>query len=102
MSSRKKIKAETVKKRVHVLFDGRVQGVGFRFTTEHIALNLGLRGWVMNLPDRRVELVCEGRVEDLKGLLEKINSAFPSFVREQNVHWAPCKDEFSDFKVRYF
>lgn len=102
MSSKKKIKLETEKKRIHVLFDGRVQGVGFRFTAERIALNLGLRGWVMNLPDRRVELVCEGRVEDLRDLLKKINSAFPDFVREQNVQWTPCRDEFSDFRVRYF
>lgn len=49
--------------RAHILVQGRVQGVGFRQFTCRAAVQLGLTGWVRNLPDGRVEIVAEG--EDL-------------------------------------
>jgi acylphosphatase len=45
------------------VISGRVQGVGFRFFTEAAAAREGLRGWVRNLPDGRVEVVAEGDAE---------------------------------------
>ncbi|MDA8425925.1 MAG: acylphosphatase [Treponema sp.] len=42
------------------LVDGRVQGVGFRYSARREALRLDLRGWVRNLPDGSVELWVEG------------------------------------------
>jgi len=46
--------------RAHVLISGRVQGVGYRFATVDTASQLGLCGWVRNLPDSHVEAVFEG------------------------------------------
>ena len=46
--------------RAHVFVSGIVQGVGYRFTTAKQAKQLGLSGWVRNLPDERVEGVFEG------------------------------------------
>jgi acylphosphatase len=46
--------------RAHVFISGRVQGVGYRFSTLDRANELGISGWVRNLPDRRVEAVFEG------------------------------------------
>ncbi len=46
--------------RAHVFISGKVQGVGYRFSTLHEARRLGINGWVKNLLDRRVEAVFEG------------------------------------------
>ena len=54
--------------RVHVFISGRVQGVGYRYSTVDTASQLGLSGWVRNLPDDRVEAVfegCYGKVEEM-------------------------------------
>jgi len=53
---------------------GRVQGVGFRYFVEHAATALGLRGYVRNLDDGRVEVYAIGSPEqlsELAGLLWK-------------------------------
>jgi acylphosphatase len=46
--------------RKRVVVGGRVQGVGFRASCARRARDAGLRGWVRNLPDGRVEAVFEG------------------------------------------
>lgn len=60
--------------RAHVLITGRVQRVGFRFSTQDMATLYGLAGWVRNLPDERVEAVFEGdraSVEEMIGWCHK-------------------------------
>jgi acylphosphatase len=53
----------------HVLVSGRVQGVGFRWFARERAQELGLAGWVRNLPDGRLELVLEGSEEPMRMML---------------------------------
>ena len=48
------------------LVSGRVQGVGFRFFAEAVALREGLHGWVRNLQDGRVEALAEGEREAIE------------------------------------
>ena len=49
----------------HIIFSGRVQGVGFRFTVLNIANRYMLKGIVRNLPDGTVEMIAQGSVEDI-------------------------------------
>lgn len=50
----------------HLVLSGRVQGVGFRYFTSQQARELGIRGWVKNLPDGRLETVIIGNHEELE------------------------------------
>lgn len=59
--------------RQHIVFSGRVQGVGFRYTACYLAGPLGLTGWVKNLWDGNVEMEVQGdpaAIERLIGGLE--------------------------------
>jgi len=91
------------KKQLHVSWSGRVQGVGFRYTAESVALTVGLTGWVRNLPDGRVEAVAEGTEKDLKSFLEQI-AAGPMrvHIRHRSVDWEKPTGEFNDFRIKFF
>ena len=96
-------RAAAAKKRVHVYWSGRVQGVGFRYTSESAALELGLVGWVRNLPDGRVEAICEGNEKSLKLFLEKIaGGPMQPHIRQTRAEWNQSTGEFTDFQIRFF
>jgi acylphosphatase len=62
---------------VHARVSGRVQGVFFRAWTRNQALELGLKGWVRNLPDGRVELMAQGAEETLARFLDCLRQGPP-------------------------
>ncbi len=64
-------------KRVHLWISGRVQGVFFRASARDEARRLGLRGWVRNLPDGRVEAVAEGSSEGVDAFVAWCHSGPP-------------------------
>ena len=90
-----------VKARVHVFVSGKVQGVFFRQKTKQQAQSLGIKGWVRNLPDGRVEAVFEGEEEAVKSLVKYCNHG-PSFARVENVNlsYENYSGEFADFTTR--
>jgi acylphosphatase len=90
-----------MKKQVHVYYSGRVQGVGFRFTTEDIAVDLGVCGWVKNLRDGRVEVVAEAEEGALKEFLERIYSSFSRYIRDVDTEWLDASGEFKDFGIHF-
>ncbi len=71
---------------------GRVQGVGFRFFAERAARELGVRGWVRNLPDGSVEAVAEGDDEALATFIERLQRGpLSSRVDRVDVAEAPAQ-----------
>ena len=88
--------------RARMLYSGRVQGVGFRFTAERLALELDLTGWVKNLRDGRVEMVCEGPREKIEELFEGIRSSgLGAGIRREACVWEEPTHEFTDFTVEF-
>ena len=55
--------------RKHIIFSGRVQGVGFRYTACYLARSLGLTGWVKNLWDGDVEMEVQGDEASMERLV---------------------------------
>lgn len=88
--------------RAHLFYGGRVQGVGFRYTAERLALDLKLTGWVRNTPDGRVEIVCEGPKAAIEKLIEQIRSGpLGPHIRKTQCDWLPPTGEFKDFTVEF-
>ena len=58
-----------------VIYEGRVQGVGFRFSVKEIAQGYELAGWVRNLPDGRVQLEAQGDDVEIEGFLRAIDDS---------------------------
>ena len=88
-------------KRVHVIYSGHVQGVGFRFTACDVANRYGIKGWVKNCGDGKVELVAEASEEALKSFLVDLKATLSHHIHDENISWEPASNEFSDFQIRY-
>jgi len=88
-----------MEQQVQVYYSGRVQGVGFRYTTVDLAEDLGVSGWVKNLSDGRVEILAEAEEDTLKIFLDKIRNGFSAYIRDTQIDWKPATGEFSDFTI---
>ena len=89
-------------KRMHVLYSGRVQGVGFRYTARNVASRMGLTGWVKNLRGSKVELVCEGEEKDIKSFLSAINDEFSGhYIVDTDITWERPTQEFKNFDISF-
>lgn len=91
--------AETIRR--HLLITGVVQGVFYRLSTQEKARNLGLCGWVRNLPDGRVEALAVGERERVKALIEWCQNG-PDRARVEDVEVSSSVDteQHEDFVVR--
>jgi acylphosphatase len=89
-------------KRAHVFYSGRVQGIGFRYTAQNIAENLGIYGWVKNLEDGRVEIVAESEEKNLKEFLDQISKGpLGRYIKDADVAWENPSKEFNDFGIKF-
>ncbi len=69
---------------VQVLYEGNVQGVGFRYSVKQIAKGFDVIGWVKNLRDGRVELQASGEETELRAFLDAIvQSELRAHIRNQ-------------------
>ena len=87
-------------KQFHLIVSGMVQGVGFRYYTERLALSKQIKGWVRNLSDGTVEMVAQGNEDPLSAFIDEIRKG-PGFSRvdEVNIQEQPL-ESFSNFKIR--
>ena len=90
-----------MRKQVHLYYSGSVQGVGFRFTAQDLASELGVLGWVRNLRDGRVELIAEAEEDVLKDFLGRINKYFSNYIRDADIKWLEATGEFKEFGLRF-
>jgi len=88
-------------KRVHVLYSGRVQGVGFRFTAEAIARKFKVNGWASNLRDGRVEIVAEAEEAELKDFLGRIGEDMSRYITGAEISWEEPTGEFKGFAIKF-
>ena len=86
--------------RWRVLFSGRVQHVGFRYTAYYLARDLYLTGWVDNLPDGRVEMEVQGGVSRVRKLLLQLKGASHIQITHMDITELPLKPHDRRFGVR--
>ena len=85
---------------MQVLYSGKVQGVGFRYTVKTVASGFEAVGIVRNLPDGRVELVAEGTRNELDAFRAAIrDSGLEGFIGDEQVTWSDAKNEFRGFEI---
>ena len=91
-----------MKNRITVRYEGRVQGVGFRFTVVNLAQDLNVTGWVRNELDGSVSMVAEGAEDQLMALLQAVkNSHLDRYITKEQIGRSTASGEFAGFSVRY-
>jgi acylphosphatase len=91
-----------VNSRAHVFVSGIVQGVFFRSAAKSRADAAGVKGWVRNLSDGRVEAVFEGEENAVKALVEFCrHGPRGAVVTNVDLTWEPYRGEFREFQMRY-
>jgi len=85
---------------MQILYSGRVQGVGFRYTAKSVALGFEVTGAVRNLADGRVELIAEGTRAELEEFRRAIqDSDVGALIRNEELSWAEATGEFRGFEI---
>lgn len=82
-----------------VFFTGRVQGVGFRYTTLQVAREYDVAGYVKNLVDGRVQLEAEGRTEEVEAFITALEERMHGYVRKTERSSEKRSAQFRGFTI---
>lgn len=85
----------------HIVFSGRVQGVGFRFTALNIANQCGLKGCVRNLPDGDVEMLVQGTAEMIDACVRDLQDSFVGTISHIDIEEATPDPKLTDFRITF-
>ena len=84
-----------------ILFEGRVQGVGFRFGVRQIAEGYSVAGYAANLPDGRVEVFLQGEREEVESMEKEIlHSHLEGFIRRREGEEVAVESGRKGFQIR--
>jgi acylphosphatase len=88
------------RRRMQILYSGRVQGVGFRYAVRTLAAGFEVTGAVRNLADGRVELTAEGAKSELDAFREAIRDAgLAANIRQEDANWTDPSGGFTGFAI---
>jgi len=95
-------KSKAKNRQLDMLVFGRVQGVGFRWTTRKRAQENDLKGSVMNLEDGTVKAIIQGQEDKLKDFLSWVKTS-PGFSKVKGIRYSfdDIDKEHEDFKIEY-
>jgi acylphosphatase len=85
----------------HLVYSGRVQGVGFRFTVLNVANNYRLTGYVRNLSNGGVEVFVQGHFESIDSFQRDIDESFAGYIRQTDVELVPANTSLTEFKITF-
>ena len=83
----------------HLVIVGHVQGVGYRYAMARRAGELGIRGWVRNRLDGKVEALIQGTPEAVAQMIAWARHG-PRSAQVERVEVEPAQGEFEDFGTR--
>ncbi|MCS7093884.1 MAG: acylphosphatase [Candidatus Aenigmarchaeota archaeon] len=85
---------------IKVVVYGKVQKIGYRYFVQRYAKILGLKGYVRNLPDNKVEAVFVGEKEDIEKMLEIMRKSHPlARVEKMETERLNTEVNFQDFEI---
>jgi acylphosphatase len=89
--------------RKHAYYSGRVQGVGFRYTTARMAANYSVNGFVRNMMNGRVEIVVEGEKSEAQAFLDAVTEEMNDYIRDTRIidETDADADKFTGFDIRF-
>ena len=87
--------------RRHIIFHGRVQGVGFRYRSAMMANELGLTGWVRNVYDGTVEMEVQGNGAMISRLIHELQADRYIVITDMECESRPVNEKESRFRTSY-
>ena len=84
-----------------IYYNGRVQGVGFRYTVCRLSERFRVAGFVRNLSDGRVQVITEGQTEQLESFRKAIDYEMAGHISSQQLDRQEATGEFTDFSMRW-
>lgn len=84
-----------------IYFEGRVQGIGFRYSVKQLAMGFDVTGWIKNLADGRVELQLMGEEEEVDEFIQEIieESTMARNITDTRTEEIPLLDNVQGFRI---